>query len=115
VDVQDAAGNVLSTEYLDIPPFGHVQKRLDTAVEGGTLVFYLEAEGTDPLIYPYASVVNQTTNDPSFFFAQPSGAGLVKRAGGAAARPVPEIAGERLSIDRKVRATKRADTRSSAR
>lgn len=75
VDVQDEAGNILATEELRIPPFGHIQRRLATEVFGGSLVFYLVAGPDDALVYPYASVVNQRTGDPSFLAAPPSFAG----------------------------------------
>jgi hypothetical protein len=95
VDVQDAGGSILATESFDLPPFGHVQRRLQTAVAGGSLVFYL-AEGPDEaLVYPYASVVNQATGDPSFVAVEPSVVGVPVGKGGrpAAARPaVPQPA-----------------------
>jgi hypothetical protein len=76
VDVQDSWGNLLDTEVLDIPPFGHVQHRLRTGVGGGSLVFYV-VEGPDTaLVFPYASVVDQRTGDPSFFAALPSVVGV---------------------------------------
>jgi hypothetical protein len=75
VDVQDDVGSILATEELRIPPFGHIQRRLATEVFGGSLVFYLVAGPNDALVYPYASVVNQRTGDPSFLAAQPSLAG----------------------------------------
>jgi hypothetical protein len=66
VDVQDDAGTILATEQLDIPPFGHVQQRLATLVEGGSLVFYLAEGPNDALVFPYASVVNDATGDPTY-------------------------------------------------
>jgi hypothetical protein len=66
VDVQDSAGNILETLVLEVPPFGHVQDRLPTPVTGGTLVFYLVDGPDDARVFPYASVVDQLTGDPSF-------------------------------------------------
>ncbi|RLE21843.1 MAG: hypothetical protein DRJ65_15160 [Acidobacteria bacterium] len=76
VDVQDETGAIVDTEIFDLPPFGHLQKRLRTEVMGGSLVFYLIDGPNDAFVYPYASVVNQTTGDPSYFFARFSGAGV---------------------------------------
>lgn len=66
VDVQDAVGNIIASHDLEVPPFGHVQQRLATEVEGGSLVFYLMDGPDDARVFGYASVVNQTTGDPSF-------------------------------------------------
>jgi hypothetical protein len=77
VDVQDSAGNILATHELELPPFGHVQQRLPTALEGGSLVFYLAEGPDDARFYPYASVVDQTTGDPSYQGAIASTVGVV--------------------------------------
>jgi hypothetical protein len=77
VDVQDSAGNILASPELEVPPFGHVQQRLTTPVEGGSLVFYLVDGPDDARIFPYASVVDQTTGDPSYQGAIASTAGVV--------------------------------------
>ncbi len=97
VDVQDADGTVLATEELRVPPFGHVQRRLATAVEGGSLVFYLADGPDDALVFPYASVVNRATGDGSFAPARWSPVGLEAAAASARARgprPLPEVEGE---------------------
>ena len=92
LDVQDADGRVLSSELVDVPPYGHVQKRLATAVEGGSLVFYLAAGPGDALVFPYATVINQATGDASFFFAEAStvGAAVSKRVRTSHRPPVPQ-------------------------
>jgi hypothetical protein len=93
VDIQDAAGIILATESLEVPPFGHVQRRLQTAVGGASLVFYLVEGPDDALVYPYASVVNQATGDPTFVTVEPSvvGVSVDKRNRPALIRPpVPE-------------------------
>jgi len=77
VDVQDSAGSILASHEIEVPPFGHVQQRLPTAVEGGSLVFYLVDGPDDARIFPYASVVDQTTGDPSYQAAIASTAGVV--------------------------------------
>lgn len=91
VDVQSADGQVLSSEIFEIPPFGHSQRRLATAVEGGSLVFYLEAGPDDAAVFPYATVINQATGDASFFFAEASAVGVSASKGRVAAGrpPVP--------------------------
>lgn len=66
VDVQDAVGNILATHEYEVPPFGHIQRRLPTTVTGGSLVFYLMEGPDNALIFPYASVVDQVTGDPSY-------------------------------------------------
>ncbi len=76
VDVQDANGAIVDTQIFDLPPFGHLQRRLRTPVTGGSLVFYLIDGPADAFVYPYASVVNQITGDPSYFFARYSGVGV---------------------------------------
>lgn len=89
VDVQSSAGEILATHELDVPPFGHVQQRLPTAVEGGSLVFYLVDGPDDARIFPYASVVDQTTGDPSYqgAIASTVGVAAAKSAQPAAGRP----------------------------
>jgi hypothetical protein len=89
VDVQDSAGTILATHELELPPFGHVQRRLPTAVEGGSLVFYLVEGSVDARVFPYASVVDQTTGDPSYQGAVASTVGVAaaKAAHPAAGRP----------------------------
>lgn len=76
VDLQDATGAIIDTQVFDLPPFGHLQRRLRTAVTGGSLVFYLIDGPNDAFVYPYASVVNNITGDPSYFFARYSSVGV---------------------------------------
>lgn len=97
VDLQDAGGFILSSESVDVPPFGHTQWRLPATDFGGTVVFYVEAGPSDTLIFPYATPINQDTGDPSYQFAEPSvvGASVGKRAPQAVDRPrVPARAAE---------------------
>jgi hypothetical protein len=90
VDVQDAAGNILESFVLDVPPFGQVQNRLATQVTGGTLVFYLVEGPEDARVFPYASVVDQLTGDPSYQRAVSSvvGVSATKGSGEPARRPM---------------------------
>jgi hypothetical protein len=98
VDVQDADGTILDSFIVDVPPFGHVQQRLQTPVEGGSLVFWLDSGPSDSLVFGYVSVVDQSTGDASFQLAQPSTVGFAAQkagAGGTDRRPVPST-GRRL-------------------
>ena len=76
LDIQDAEGFILSSELFDIPPFGHVQRRLGEELEGGSLVFYLQSGPDDALVFPYATVINQKTGDPSYIYAEASQVGV---------------------------------------
>jgi hypothetical protein len=75
LDIQDADGRIVTSEAFDVPPFGHVQRRLLASGFGGSLVFYLESGPGDALVFPYATVINQRTGDPSYLFATPSAVG----------------------------------------
>jgi hypothetical protein len=76
VDVQDADGALIESFTYEVPPFGHIQERLPTLIEGGSLVFWLEDGPDDALVFGYASVVDETTGDASFQLAQPSTVGF---------------------------------------
>ena len=101
LDVQDSGGAIVTSDYFDVPPFGHTQHRLPAAVTGGTLVFYLESGPADSLIFPYATVINQKTGDASFFFAEAStvGATVAKELRRTTARPSPPVAGVHIAVD----------------
>jgi len=62
-DLQDAAGNVIDRRDHWVPPFGHVQWRLEAGVTGGTVAAYVMNGPDDAMVFPYASVVNWTTGD----------------------------------------------------
>ena len=95
LDVQNAAGTILRSVVFEVPPFGHVQSRLGPAVEGGSLVFYLESGPDDALVFPYATVINQKTGDPSYAFAEPStvGVSVAKASQGIDLRPITPARG----------------------
>lgn len=93
LDVQNTNGEIVTSEIFDIPPFGHVQRRLLASGDGGSLVFYLESGPGDALIFPYATVINQQTGDASYLFAAQStvGASVAKVFSPSPGRPqVPE-------------------------
>ncbi len=89
LDIQDAAGTILASDFFDVPPFGHVQRRLVESVEGGSLVFYLQSGPDNALVFPYATVINQRTGDPSYIAAEASevGAGVAKGSPEKKTRP----------------------------
>ncbi len=90
VDVQDADGAIVDSVVFEVPPFGHVQKRLQAPVVGGSLVFFLIDGPEDAWVYPYASVVDQDTGDPSYFFARYSGVGVAAKGRDFGPQKVPD-------------------------
>lgn len=76
VDVQDADGAIVDSLSYEVPPFGHLQRRLAAPIEGGSVVFWLEDGPEDPLFFGYVSVVDETTGDASYQLAQPSSVGF---------------------------------------
>lgn len=76
VDVQDADGAIVESFSYEVPPFGHIQERLTTPIEGGSLVFWIEDGPDDALVFGYVSVVDEVTGDASFQLAQPSSVGF---------------------------------------
>ncbi len=102
VDVQDGSGEILATHELEVPPFGHVQQRLPTEVSGGSLVFYLAEGPDDARIFPYASIVDQVTGDPSYQAAIASVVGVTaaKTAPALSSRPTHPDRAARIEVDR---------------
>ncbi len=96
MDVQDSRGNVVDTEEFEVPPFGHLQRRIRRSVTGGSVVFYLVDGPDDALVFPYATVVNNVTGDPSYVPAYVSSVGVsvagVTR-GSLHLPPLPEVEG----------------------
>jgi hypothetical protein len=101
LDVQSADGQIVTSEVFDVPPFGHVQRRLLASGYGGTLVFYLESGPGDALVFPYATVVNQRTGDASYLFAMPSevGASVAKSFQRVEHRPQAPAVSKRIIAD----------------
>ncbi len=100
LDVQDAGGSIVTSEVFDVPPFGHVQRRLLPSGDGGSLVFYLESGSDDALVFPYATVINQHTGDASYLFASPSqvGSSVAKSFAPRVGRPLHPAAAKRVVI-----------------
>jgi hypothetical protein len=101
LDIQDANGQIVTSEVFDVPPFGHVQRRLLASGYGGALVFYLESGPSDALVFPYATVVDQRTGDASYLFAMPSevGASVAKSFEPVEHRPDVPAASTRIVAD----------------
>jgi len=110
MDIQDAAGDIVDSVDIQVPPFGHVQRRIRAAVTAGSVVFSLVDGPDDSLVFPYVTVVNQASGDPTFL---PTGVPEVGVSiasiarGGARLREVPGVAGERKTVT-VVRAGRRA-------
>lgn len=100
-DIQDADGNIIESFRYEVPPFGHLQERLPTPIEGGSVVFWIEEGPDDALVFGYISVVDQHTGDASYQLAQPSTVGFAAAKRGTndgGRRSGPEVdaaAGER--------------------
>ena len=111
LDIQDADGQIVTSEVFDLPPYGHVQRRLLTSGYGGSLVFYLESGPGDALVFPYATVINQQTGDASYFFASSSvvGASVAKTFIPLGGRPGTPAASTRVVAP--VRGSKRSEIR----
>lgn len=98
LDIQDGDGQIVTSEVFDVPPYGHVQRRLLTSGYGGSLVFYLESGTDGAAVFPYATVINQQTGDASYFFASSSvvGASVAKIFKGRGGRPETPVASTRV-------------------
>lgn len=111
LDVQSADGTIEFTELFEVPPFGHLQRRLPKSASGGSLVFYLVEGPDDALVFPYATVINQETGDGSYVFAEASAVGnsVAKRAAAAGRRPEVPAVGSRIELPRRELLHKRAN------
>jgi hypothetical protein len=92
VDVQDESGNIIGRHDHLIPPYGHLQWRLEDGITGGTLAAYILNGPSDAIVYPYATVVNWATGDATTVEAQISPVGLSAQSTSlrrVAARSVP--------------------------
>ena len=103
LDVQSPEGAIEYSEVFEIPPFGHVQRKLPKSASGGSLVFYLIEGPDDSLVFPYATVINQETGDGSYVFAEASAVGnsVAKRAHAVVQRPAPPLVGSSVELPRR--------------
>ena len=111
LDIQNADGQIVASEVFDVPPYGHIQRRLLTSGYGGSLVFYLESGPDNASIFPYATVINQQTGDASYLFASSSvvGGSVAKTSKAFADRPRNPVAATRVIAP--VRRGQRPDNR----
>ncbi|TAM56695.1 MAG: hypothetical protein EPN53_01210 [Acidobacteria bacterium] len=93
-DVQDVSGNIIGRYDHTIPPNGHRQWRLEVGdLTGGTVAVYIASGPSDAMVYPYATVVDNTTGDATTVEAQISTVGLSAQAASVRAvapRSVPK-------------------------
>lgn len=66
VELQLPNGQILQRDTIWVPPFGHKQWALNRTVTGATAVFFIESGPEDAMLFPYASVVNERTGDPTY-------------------------------------------------
>lgn len=72
VSVYDANGNtVLNEAPLLVPPLGHIQDRLPIAIDRGTAEFFVddpcvEDDERYAIVFPYTSMIDQNTGDPTY-------------------------------------------------
>jgi len=105
-DLQDAAGNIIDRRDHWVPPFGHVQWRMERGVTGGTVAVYIMDGPSSTVVYPYASVVNWETGDAVNVEAFLTPAGLSAQATSArtgrrthpAAGPAPHFSLQKLTV-----------------
>jgi hypothetical protein len=111
LDIQDSDGQIVTSEVFDVPPYGHVQRRLLSSGYGGALVFYLESGPDEAQVFPYATVINQQTGDASYFFAVSSvvGVSVAKNLEPLSGRPEAPAASTRVVVP--MRGDHRTDNR----
>jgi hypothetical protein len=98
VDLQDAAGNLIDRRDHVVPPYGHVQWRLESSVTGGTAAAYILSGPAGAIVYPYATVVNWDTGDAVTVEAQISQVGLAAQSASTTGR-VPRGVPARFPAD----------------
>lgn len=68
VSVYDIDGNtILSKAPFDIPPMGHFQDGLPVQVDRGAVEFFLEDVSQQAVVFPYVSVIDALSGDPTYF------------------------------------------------
>ena len=111
LDVQSADGSIEYSEVFEVPPFGHLQRRLPKSASGGSLAFYLIEGPDDSLVFPYATVINQETGDGSYVFAEASvvGDSVAKHAASTDRRPVVPPVGSSVHLSKRERLHRKAN------
>lgn len=93
-DLQDENGTIIGRHDHLVPPYGHVQWRLENGVTGGTVAAYIIDGPSDAMVYPYATVVNWATGDATTVEAQISAVGFTAESLSVRSnrlRPVPPV------------------------
>jgi hypothetical protein len=68
VSVYDIDGNtILNKARFDIPPMGHIQDGLPVQVDRGAVEFFLDDATQKAVVFPYVSVIDQLSGDPTYF------------------------------------------------
>jgi len=67
VTVYDYDGNtVRSNMPFILPPLGHLQQQLPVEVDSGSVEFFLDDPSGEAVVFPYVSVIDQISGDPSY-------------------------------------------------
>jgi len=67
VSVYDYNGNtILNKAPFNIPPLAHMQDRLPVAVDRGAIEFFLDDSTHNAVIFPYVSVIDPGSGDPTY-------------------------------------------------
>src|SRR6185436_5926614 len=68
VSVYDINGRtILNKAPFDIPPLGHIQDGLPVQVDRGAVEFFLDDPTQQAVVFPYVSVIDQFSGDPTYF------------------------------------------------
>ncbi|HEY6140982.1 MAG TPA: hypothetical protein VI670_24770 [Thermoanaerobaculia bacterium] len=68
VSVYDFDGNtILNKASFDVPPLGHMQDGLPVQVDRGAVEFFLDDPSGTALVFPYVSMIDQFSGDPTYF------------------------------------------------
>ena len=68
VSVYDIDGNtILNKAPFDIPPMAHIQDGLPVQVDRGSVEFFLDDPSQQAVVFPYVSVIDQLSGDPTYF------------------------------------------------
>lgn len=67
VSVYDINGHtILNKQPLNVPPLGHTQAGLPVQVDRGSVEFFLNDPSRQAVVFPYVSVIDQLSGDPTY-------------------------------------------------
>ena len=67
VTVYDIDGNVIARNLpFNIPPLAHMQDSLPVQVDRGSVEFFVDDATKQAVVFPYASVIDQLSGDPTY-------------------------------------------------